>query len=159
MAEAIDGLELVADEEDLVACHQVDQLALEAVRVLELVHEDRAEAPARVVADLLVQLQKGAGLQLQVFEVECRLASLRLGVGRVELTQDLLEERAVARGDLVQSRLLDRGQGLAEGGEALPLLPAHAEIGEIEEVLGRGERGRAAAARPRPARGRGGTPQ
>ena len=138
MAEAIDGLELVADEEDLVACDQVDQLALEAVRVLELVHQDRAEAPARVVADLLVQLQKGAGLQLQVFEVECRLASLRLGVGRVELTQDLLEESAVARGDLVQSRLLDRGQGLAEGGEALPLLPAHAEIGEIEEVLGRG---------------------
>ena len=77
-------------------------------------------------------------MQLQVFEVECRLASLRLGVGRVELAQDLLQESSVARGDLVQSRLLDRGQGLAEGGEALPLLPAHAEIGEIEEVLSRG---------------------
>src|SRR4029079_15816580 len=140
VAEAVDGLELVADEEDLVARHQVDQLALQAVRVLELVHEDRAKAPARVVADLLVQLQKRAGVQLQVFEVKCRLAGLRLGVGGVKLTQDLLEENAGAGGDLVQSRLLERSQGLAEGGEALALLPADTEVREIEEVLGRGNR-------------------
>ena len=79
-------------------------------------------------------------MQLQVFEVKCRLAGLRLGVGRVELTQDLLEENAVAGGDLVQSRLLDRCQGLAEGGEALALLPADTEVREIEEVLGRRNR-------------------
>jgi hypothetical protein len=136
VAEAVDGLKLVADEEDLVTRHQVDKLALKAVRILELVHENRAEAPARVVADLLVQLQKGAGMQLQVLEVERRLACLRLAVGSVEFTQELLEEKAVAGSDLVQGRLLDGRQRLSERGEAHPLLPAHAEIGEIEEILG-----------------------
>ena len=46
MAEAVDRLELVANEEELRfrSPQQVDDLGLEAVRVLELVHEDRAEA-------------------------------------------------------------------------------------------------------------------
>ena len=46
MPEAVDRLELVADEEELGVrgAQQVDELALEAVRVLELVDHDRAEA-------------------------------------------------------------------------------------------------------------------
>ena len=63
VAEAVDRLELVPDEEELVhaglsrldAREQVDELALEPVRVLELVHHERAEAPlllARAPASL-----------------------------------------------------------------------------------------------------------
>ena len=45
VAEAVDRLELVADEEELGVGRpqQVDDLGLQAVRVLELVDEDRAE--------------------------------------------------------------------------------------------------------------------
>ena len=45
VAEAVDRLELVADEEQLLAGEQVDRIALEAVRVLELVDHDRAQPP------------------------------------------------------------------------------------------------------------------
>ena len=137
MAEAVDRLELVADEEDLLARDEVDELALEPVRVLELVHENRAEAPARVVADLLVQLQEVARLELKILEVEGGLARLRLAVRRVEGAEQLLEEGPVASGDLVQGRLLDCGQRLAEGREALALLSSDPQVGQVEEVFGR----------------------
>ena len=52
--EAVDRLELVADEEEVVARDQVDQLALEAVRVLELVDADLAEAQLLALADRVV---------------------------------------------------------------------------------------------------------
>jgi len=54
--EAVDRLELVPHEEELAvrACKQINELALEAVGVLELVDHDRAEAPALALADLLV---------------------------------------------------------------------------------------------------------
>src|SRR5205085_761428 len=52
--EAVDRLELVADEEELVARDQVDQLALQPVRVLELVDADLAEAQLLALADRLV---------------------------------------------------------------------------------------------------------
>ena len=43
VAETVDRLELVADEEDFLARDEIDQLALEPVGVLELVHEDRGK--------------------------------------------------------------------------------------------------------------------
>src|SRR5207244_6087776 len=45
VAEAVDRLELVADEEELRLgrAQEIHDLRLQAVRVLELVHEDRAE--------------------------------------------------------------------------------------------------------------------
>ena len=54
MAEAVDRLELVADEEQLLGragTQQVDEIGLEAVRVLELVDHDRAEAELLDLAD------------------------------------------------------------------------------------------------------------
>ena len=51
VAEAVDGLELVADEEQLLARQRVDQLALEPVRVLELVDQHLPEPPALALAD------------------------------------------------------------------------------------------------------------
>ncbi len=128
--EPVDRLELVADEEDLSfrAPEQVDELALEAVRVLELVDHDRAEAFALAGADLGVVAQQVARVQLQVFEVERRFARLRLGVRGGEAGQQLLKEDAVACRCLVERRLLDRLQRLlvrrgplARGAEALEL--------------------------------------
>src|SRR5262249_20598150 len=52
--EAVDRLELVANIEDLLlgaACEQVDHLALQRVRVLELVDHERAEAQLLGLAD------------------------------------------------------------------------------------------------------------
>jgi hypothetical protein len=107
--EAVDRLELVADREDLgVLGEQVDQLALQTVRVLELVDHDRAEAERLLRADLSVVAQEVAREKLEILEVEGRLPCLRGGVGLGEAVQEGLEEIAVMRGELVEGRLLDR---------------------------------------------------
>ena len=99
VAEAVDRLELVPDEEELVARDQVDHLALEAVRVLELVDADLPEAQLLALADRVVVAQQVARAELEILEVERRLAVLRRLVGALERLQQLLEQRAVARGD------------------------------------------------------------
>ena len=48
VAEAVDRLELVADREQVVVGQQVDQLVLQGIRVLVLVHHHLLEAPAQV---------------------------------------------------------------------------------------------------------------
>ena len=102
MPEAVDGLELVSYEEQVLGREKVDQLALEPVRVLELVHEHRAEAPALALADLGLVAQQVAGGQLEVLEVERRLGRLRRRIRVGEAAQQLLEQGAVARGELVE---------------------------------------------------------
>ena len=94
VAEAVDRLELVADEEQLVRVEQVDQLALQAVRVLELVDHHRAEAQPLALGDLRDREQV-ARTELEILEVECRLAVLRLLVGVAECGQKLLEQVAI----------------------------------------------------------------
>ena len=106
--EAVDRLELVADEEELVAGDEVDQLALEPVRVLELVDADLPEAQLLALADRLVVAEQVAGPQLEVVVVERRLAVLRRLVAAVEALEELLEQLAVTRGDGVERRLLGR---------------------------------------------------
>ena len=63
MTEAVDRLEFVADEEQLLrgaGTEQIDELGLEAVRVLELVDHDRSEAQLLDLPDLLVVAQEVA---------------------------------------------------------------------------------------------------
>jgi hypothetical protein len=111
MAESVDRLKLVADEEDLplaaAARQQVDQLALQPVRVLELVDHDRREAELLAGPDRLVVAEHVARAQLQVLEVEGRLAVLGVLVGAREPGQQLLQQIAVAGGELVERGLLD----------------------------------------------------
>ena len=135
--EAVDRLELVADEEELLALRalgeQVDELALEAVRVLELVDHDRPEAPALPLAYGRVVPQQVARGELEVLEVERRLAVLRRAVGGAEALEQLLEEVPVACGELVESGLLDRpARLLVRGGALAPRL----ELAEVEQALG-----------------------
>src|SRR5262249_6240375 len=136
MPEAVDRLELVADEEPLAAraADQVDQLALQAVRVLELVDHHRAEAQLLALADRRVVAQEVACTQLQVLEVERRLAVLRLLVRGSECRQKLLQEVAVGGRELVERRLLDHPARLLVARGALP---ARAELAEIEQPLRR----------------------
>ena len=68
MAEPVDRLELVPDEEPLVVARtagdQVDELALQPVGVLELVDHDRPEAELLALADRLVVTQQIARAEL-----------------------------------------------------------------------------------------------
>jgi hypothetical protein len=128
--EAVDRLELVADREDVgVLGQQVDQLALEPVRVLELVDHDRAEAQGLLRADRLVVAQEVARDQLEVLEVERGLARFRRRVRLRETVEQHLEQVAVVGRELVQRRLLDRLSRLLVGGRALA---ARTVVGQIQ---------------------------
>src|SRR5207247_8134340 len=91
----------------VVTPQEIQQLALEPVRVLELVDHDRAEAPALALADLRVLLEELAREELQVLEVERRFAVLRGPVRAVVGEQELLQLLAVARGQRLQRRPLE----------------------------------------------------
>ena len=123
--EAVDRLELVADEEQLLrgpGAQEIDEVRLEAVRVLELVDHDRAEAELLDLPDRLVALEEVACLELEILEVEGRLPILGGGVRGTEPGQQLLEEIAVARRELLEGerrtaalRVVERGRPRAAG--------------------------------------------
>src|SRR5581483_1495039 len=113
---------------------QIHQLALEPVRVLELVDHDRAEAELLSLADLRMARKQVAGGQLEVLEVERRLPLLRGRVRAVEAAEELLEQLAVARGDRVERGLLDPLSRLLVRCRALA---AAAEGGQIEQPVGK----------------------
>ena len=146
VAEAVDRLELVADEEEILGRQQIDQLALEPVRVLELVDEDGPEAPALPVPDRRVVAQEVARRELEVLEVERRLGRLRRGVGIGEAAEEILEQRPVSRGQFVQRSLLDRGTRLLVAREPVPRAAPRRDVREVEQALGRRSGARAAPA-------------
>ncbi len=137
VAEPVDRLELVADGEDLGVIRvrdEVDQLALEPVRVLELVDHDHPEAELRRLTNSAVVAQQIAGRELEILEVHDRLAPLRGGVLRAEALEQLLEEVTVVRGELLERSALDRLPRLLVRGRARTLA---GEGREIDEPLGR----------------------
>ena len=152
MAEAVDRLELVADEEPLRIGpgEEIDELALEPVRVLELVDHDRTEAELLALTQRLVVTEEVARTQLQVLEVERRLAVLGGGVRVGEAEQELLQQFAVVERQCVERSLL---HGPASLLEARAALGAHAQAAEIEQALRQRRLGgqRRAPGRPRPA--------
>ena len=141
MPEAVDGLELVPHREDLGEvgmCHEVDQLALQAVRVLELVDHDHAKAQLRRLADLGVVTEQVARGELEILEVDRRLAPLRGGVLGREALEQLLQQVAVVRGELLERGPLGR---LARRLERRGANAACRERAEIDELLRKGARG------------------
>ena len=134
MAEAVDQLELVTDEETFrVARNQIDQLALEPIRILKLVDHDRTEAEPLTLADRVVVAQEIARAQLQILEVERGLSVLALLIRNRELRQEVLEQISVGSRELVQRRLLDRSARLVVRGGALS---ACMKAREVEEPVG-----------------------
>ena len=94
-----------------------------------------------------------ARAQLEILEVERRLALLGGGVGVGEAPQELLEQRPVAGGELVERRLLDRAGAPPRSSRTGPRPAAGGEVGEVEQAVGRGrplqELERTRRARPR----------
>ena len=87
-APGVDALGVVADGHDLVlAGEQVDDAALQAVGILELVHQDVLEALAVVGERGRVVLEHVQPQAQQVIEVAQVALLLRRGVGRAELHQ------------------------------------------------------------------------
>ena len=142
MAKTVDRLELVADEKEVPVVvptsEQVEELRLQPVRVLELVDHDRAKALLLSLADPRVVAQQVARAQLQILEVERRLAVLRLRVGLRERGEQLLQELAVPRGELLERRRHDRVAGF---GESRRTRPTHLQLEQGEQPLGDGRGG------------------
>ena len=107
VAEPVDRLELVADDEQVTlgaGGEEVEELRLEAVRVLELVDHHRAEPLALALPDRGHVSQQVARTQLEVLEVERRLGVLRLGVRLCERHQQFLKQFTVPGGELFERR-------------------------------------------------------
>ena len=136
MAEPVDRLELVADREDLRQLgmrDQVDQLALEEVRVLELVDHHELEPQPHCVSDRLVVAEQIPGRQLEIFEVDGGLSSLGGGILAGEAHEQLLEEIPVGCSELLQRSELEAFPRLFVGRcTRAPTL----QRGEIDHSLG-----------------------
>ena len=109
MPESIDGLELVTDREDLgqvVVSDEVDELALEPVRILELVHHDHPEPQSSRLTHRRDVPKEIACGELQVLEVDDGLTALRRCVLGAEAHEQVLQEVAIVRGQLLECRAL-----------------------------------------------------
>ena len=105
MAKAVDGLELVADEEQLLrgaGAEEVDQVGLETVGVLKLVDHDRPETKLLGLTDRVVVLQELTRPQLQILEIESGFAILGSAIGRRESGEQLLQELAITGCEILE---------------------------------------------------------
>ena len=82
----------------------------------------------------LIVAEQVAGGELEILEVDDRLASLRGGVLDAEALEQLLQKLAIVRGELLESRPLGRLARLLERRRARTLAR---ERREIDEALGR----------------------
>jgi hypothetical protein len=146
VSEAVDGLELVPDEEELLHAlpaaggprpvgDEIDQLALQRVRVLKLVDHDGAETERLALTDLIVAAQEVACGELEILEVERRFPGLGVGVRALERGEQILEEVAVANRERVQRSLLERLPGLLVAREPLQLATLDRDRREIEQPI------------------------
>ena len=157
VAEAVDRLELVADEEDLLrgpAGEQVDQVALERVRVLELVDHDRAEAELLGLADLLVvaaSRSRASSWRSSKSSADSRsLAARVLGGEQVEqLLEEVLSRAASSSSAACSTRLRASSKApAARGPQARSAVEVDQRLGASRKVE-RGARRRALARRSR----------
>ncbi len=96
MPEAVDRLVLVADPEEVAARKQLEQLVLQLVRVLELVHEHVLEARGVSLPESLVSREQVARDQLQVLEVEGRALTLEPLIAVAVQLEQRAQHRVIA---------------------------------------------------------------
>ena len=101
MAEGVDRLQLVAHRAGVLARHQLEQLELQGVRVLELVDHDALEALAVAGGDAGLAGQQVAREQLEVVEVDSAAGALGRRVGVGVAPQQLVDERQRRDGEAI----------------------------------------------------------
>ena len=111
---------------------EIHELALEAIRVLELVDHDRAEAELLALPERAVVTEQVARPQLQVLEVERRLAVLGGRVGVREAEQQLLQQLSVLQRELSSAAC---STALRASSKLAPRSAAHAQAAQIEQAL------------------------
>ena len=128
VAEAVDRLQAVADGEQAIATEQREDLGLQRVDVLELVHHHGVEAAGPAPAQVVAGEQEVAHAELEVVEVEAGGRALEARVAVRERDQQRIED----------GERRDRAgvhEGLAPGGQRVAVALAG----------GRGQRGGAVA--------------
>ena len=128
VAEAVDRLQPVADGEQAIATEQREDLGLQRVDVLELVHHHGVEAAGPAPAQVVAGEQEVAHAELEVVEVEAGGRALEARVAVRERDQQRVED----------GERRDRAgvhEGLAPGGQRVAVALAG----------GRGQRGGAVA--------------
>jgi hypothetical protein len=120
MAEGVDRLQLVTHGAGVVARHQLEQLELQGVRVLELVDHDALEALAVTGSDAGLAGQQVAGQQLEVVEVDAAASALGRRVGVGVAPQQFVDEGqgrdGQAIGERVDVGVARRAIGVGGGG-------------------------------------------
>src|SRR5262249_56814463 len=109
VAEAVDGLELVSDRERLAhagARQKINELALQAIRVLELVDHDLSEPELLPLSNGRVLTKEVARVELQVLEVKDGLGRLGRRILLGEALEQFLERVPVGGRGLVECSLL-----------------------------------------------------
>ena len=137
MPESVDGLELVPDREDvgqLGMGEEVDELALQPVGVLELVDHHEPETHLHGLANVSSIAQEVARGELEILEVDRRLPTFRGLVLLGKALEELLQQIAVVRGQLLEAGTLRSLARLLEGSR--PGSPA-LECRQIDESFGR----------------------
>ncbi len=142
MAEGVDRLQLVAHRAGVVARHQLEQLELQGVGVLELVDHDALEALAIAGGDAGLADEQVAREQLEVVEVDAAASALGRRVGVGVAPQQLVDQRQggdrVAIGAAPSPRASQRG-AVGVGGGRLQ------RVGVARHLRGPSDRRRAAA--------------
>ena len=145
-AERVDALGVVAHGHDVVVGtgQAADDVGLQAVGVLVLVHHDEAKALRQPVPQVLLRVQKILEAGEQIVVVQQRLLAfvdlVTLGDGH-QLLQEIREVRVLAFDQLGEGHLLvarqalDLRDGLLSGKALLPDVEAHLCAQELDHVL------------------------
>ena len=140
VAKAVDGLALVPDPKQVVALEQCEELVLERIGVLELVHEHVGKALGVLQAQSLVGREQVARDQLQVLEVESGARALALGVAVAVELEEHAQHRVVVVFALPAAEALVGAEGravlVADGrAERVGVLPDR----QLLEIVGVGQ--------------------
>ena len=135
VAEAVDRLVRVADREQVVPLEQLEDRALQPVRVLELVDHHVLEALAVVLAQAGLVDQQVAREQLEVLEVEPRARAPSARVALVEESEQLAQQRVVAQLALPRRRPRGRRRAPRRGARSTGVFSAPAAPGLSWQLL------------------------
>ena len=126
VAEAIDGLQLVADRERVPAVQRPQDRELARIRVLELVDHQQLEARGPSGPQALALGEQRAREQLEIVEIHNASEPLEPVIGQPEAFEQIAEQRAGGGSVAVEILGIGRERRLRQARQALP---AAAQLG------------------------------